>query len=83
MGVKIPEYVLEKTNWSEEELLIEIAVHLYDIEKLTMGQSRRLAKLDQISFQKELAKRNIFIKYDIEDLKEDLNSIDELNMLEN
>lgn len=81
MGVKIPEFVLAKTNFSEAELLIEIAIHLYDIEKLTMGQARRLADLDQISFQKELAKRNMYLKYSLEDLEDDLRAIDELNTL--
>ena len=83
MGVRIPAYVLEKTKWSAKEFLIEIAVHLYDIEKLTLGQARELAKLDQTSFQKALAKRNVFIKYDVKDLEDDLNSIDEMNKIFN
>lgn len=79
MGINIPKYVLEKTKFSESELLIEIATHLYDIEKLTMGQARRLTGLDQVSFQKELARRNIYMKYDLEDLETDLKTIADLN----
>ena len=40
-----------------------------------MGQARHLAGLDQISFQKELAKRDILIHYTEEDLNQDLRNL--------
>lgn len=72
MNLLIKEDILKKAEITAEELLIEIAVHLYDTERLSMGQARNLAQLDQISFQRELAKRDVYIKYDIEDLETDL-----------
>lgn len=81
MGVHISDEILQKTQLSSKEMLIEIATHLYDLGKLTMGQARKLAELDQISFQKELSKRNIYIKYDVEDLMEDLKTLEELKKL--
>lgn len=78
MDLLIKEDVLRKAEITAEELLIEIAVHLYDTERLSMGQARYLAQLDQISFQKELAKRDVYIKYDIEDLETDLENLDRL-----
>ena len=71
----IPAKTLEQLKTMPSELLIEIAVHLYDTEKLSMGQAKKLAGLTQIDFQKELAKRNVFIKYDIEDLETDLKNL--------
>lgn len=78
MDLLIKEDVLKKAEITAEELLIEIAVHLYDTERLSMGQARNLAQLDQISFQKELAKRDVYIKYDVEDLETDLENLDKL-----
>jgi len=78
MNLLIKEDILKKAEITAEELLIEIAVHLYDTERLSMGQARNLAQLDQISFQRELAKRDIYIKYDIEDLETDLKNLDKL-----
>lgn len=75
MGLIIKEEVLLNANMSAEDLLIEIAVHLYDIGKLSLGQARQMAGLDQISFQQEMSKRNVLIKYDHEDLMDDLNAI--------
>lgn len=78
MDLLIKEDILKKAEITAEELLIEIAVHLYDTERLSMGQARNLAQLDQISFQKELAKRDVYIKYDVDDLDTDLENLDKL-----
>lgn len=75
MGLMINEEVLSSANMSAKELLIEIAVHLYDIGKLSLGQARHMAELDQISFQQEMSKRNVLIKYFHEDFMDDLESI--------
>ena len=71
----ISKSVLEKVKISGAELLIEMAVHLYDTERLSMGQAKKLANLGQLAFQQELSKRNINIKYDIIDLEDDLATI--------
>jgi len=34
-----------------------------------------LARLTQIDFQKEMAKRDVYFKYDIEDLETDLKNL--------
>lgn len=78
MALTISDETLKEASLSPEAFKIEMATHLYDIGRLTLGQARKLADLDQVSFQKELAKRNIYLKYDIEDLDDDLKAIDEL-----
>jgi predicted HTH domain antitoxin len=78
MDLLIKEEILEKAEITAEELIIEIAVHLYDIGRLSMGQARNLAQLDQISFQKEMAKRDVYIQYDIKDLETDLENLRKL-----
>jgi len=81
MSIQIPDNLLAQANLTPEELLIEIATHLYDLGRLSMGQARKLARIDQILFQKELSKRNINIKYSEEDLMDDLKTIEELKQL--
>ena len=71
--------VLKELNISPAELLVDLAVYLYDKEQLSMGQAKKLAGLTQISFQKEMAKRNVLIKYDIEDLEKDLAILTQLD----
>ncbi len=67
--------LLQGINMSPEELKLELAVYLYAQKKLSMGQAKRLAGLDLIAFQKELAKREVYIHYDIDDLKEDMKNL--------
>ena len=81
MGLVISDSILKQLDLTKEELLIELAVHFYDSERFTMGQARKFANLDQISFQKELAKRNVYIKYSIEDLEDDLKTIEKFEKL--
>jgi predicted HTH domain antitoxin len=76
MDLLIKDEILKKAEITADELLIEIAVHLYDTERLSIGQAKTLAGLDLLSFQKELSNRNIYVKYDIEDLETDLQNLE-------
>ncbi len=67
--------VLQRANITPEELAIEIATHLYATKRLTIGQAKRLTGLDQISFQNELAKRDIYIHFTIEDVLKDVETL--------
>ena len=71
----IPKEVLANIHMSRDEMLIELAIHLYDIRRLTMGQAKRLAGLDQISFQLEMSRRNVFLNYDVEEFRKDLETL--------
>lgn len=79
MGLNISEKVLRSAEISAEDLLIEVAVYLYDKERLSFGQAKNLAQLDHLAFQQELAKRDVYIKYDEEDLEEDLRNMEIFN----
>ncbi|MFN7117731.1 MAG: UPF0175 family protein [Saprospiraceae bacterium] len=78
MDLVIPERVLEQAHIKAEDLRVDIAVYLYDKGRLTMGQARKLAGLDQLSFQKALAERDVYIRYTIEDLHTDLKNLESL-----
>lgn len=78
MTITIPDNALAQANIKPDDLLIELAVYLYDKGQFSMGRAKRLAGLDQISFQKELAKRNVYIKYEIEDLERDLKNLESI-----
>lgn len=74
----IPHPILESIEFSADELKIEIATYLYQKQKLSMGKAKKLAGLTQIEFQKELAKREIYIHYDINDINTDLRNLESL-----
>lgn len=71
----IPGNVLEQAKYSAAELLLDLAVFLYAAERFSIGQARRLAGLDHVSFQKELSRRGIALHFEIEDLHDDLQTL--------
>jgi predicted HTH domain antitoxin len=62
---------------SEADLRIELAISLFQQERITLGTASQLAGLHQIEFQRLIASRGICIHYDVEDLEQDLKSLRE------
>lgn len=75
MNIDIPDRVLEGANISSAELMIEIAVHLYEKEILTLSQARVIAGLPLIDFQQQLAIRKIPLHYNINSLEQDMKNL--------
>lgn len=75
MIVEIPDQIIEQSGLSVKEILLKVAVVLFQEEKLTLGQASKLAGLHQFEFQKELAARKIPVHYGEEDFERDLQTI--------
>jgi len=71
----VPREFLQSVKMTPQELATEIAVYLYEKKRLTLGQAKRLADLDQISFQKELVKRDVYIHIEEEDVLRDAKNL--------
>ena len=78
LGLMIPDNIVKQSNMTPGELLLEFAIFLYQREKLTLAQAARLSKLSRISFQKALAARKIPIHFGVEDLKQELETIEQV-----
>lgn len=72
MLMTLPDDLLQSTQLTEAELKAEIAVALFQRERLTLGQAAVLADLPQLEFQRLLAARGIPLHYGLEALEEDL-----------
>lgn len=75
MIVEIPDQIVTQSGLSAKEILLKIAILLFQEEKLTLGQASKLAELHQFEFQKELAKRRIPVHYDEDDFRRDLQTL--------
>jgi predicted HTH domain antitoxin len=78
MGRVLPEDILHATGMSEEELRQEIAVLLFQKEKLTLARASRLAGMTRPQFQHLIASRQIPVHYDESDFDDDLKTLKEL-----
>ena len=81
MSLVIPDEVLYTARMSAAELAQEIAVLLYQKEKLTLGQASRLAKTSQLPFHFLLASRQIPVHYDVAEFEADLRTLQEMGRL--
>jgi predicted HTH domain antitoxin len=75
MSVIVPDEVLWATRMSEQEMRAEIAVMLFEREKMTLEQAARLAEMPLVNFQHLLASRDIPLHYDLQDFEEDLATL--------
>ncbi|HHP7243879.1 MAG TPA: UPF0175 family protein [Elainellaceae cyanobacterium] len=60
---------------TETDLRQELAVALFQQEKITLGTASQIAGIHQIEFQRLIASRGICVHYDVEDLEQDLSSL--------
>jgi predicted HTH domain antitoxin len=81
MSLIISDDILHATGMSEAELSTEIAIWLFQNEKLTLAQASKLAQMSQVQFQHLLASRQIPIHYDIAEFEEDLNTLRNLSQI--
>lgn len=75
MSLVIEDSILSQIKLSESELKLEIAIYLYTSKKLTLSRASKLAVIDRIAFQKQLAARQIPIHYSVSDLEKDMETI--------
>jgi predicted HTH domain antitoxin len=81
MSLLIPDEILRASRLSERDFKVEIAVMLFEKEKLTLGQASRFAAMDRLEFQHLLASRQIPIHYDVADFEQDLETLGELGRI--
>ena len=74
----IPSEIVNQTGMSELEVLTEISVLFFQMNKLSLGKAAKLCRLHQFQFQKVLASRKIPLHYDQEDLQQDIINLQKL-----
>jgi len=75
MSVIISDEILRATGMTEEELRRDIAVFLFERERLTLAQASGLAGMGRLQFQHLLASRGIPVHYGGREFEEDLETL--------
>lgn len=79
MSIVIPEDIMQSTRLTTAELLQELAIALFQRDRLTLGQAARLAAMNQWQFQQLLASRGIAPHYDVAEFEADLQTLAEIS----
>lgn len=79
MSVIIPDEILEAAQITEAELKQEIAIALFQQQKLSLAQACKLAAINRIGFETLLVSRKIPpYSYEVEDYELDLKNLKDL-----
>ena len=78
MSIVITDEIMQSTRLTAAELIQELALALFQREKLTLGQASGLAGISQWQFQQLLGSRGIPIHYDEADFEADLQTLEAL-----
>jgi predicted HTH domain antitoxin len=78
MKIEIADELLAGTNLNEEQLRLELAIHLYQKNILSLETAAKFAGIDSYLFQKQLGANKIPIHYTIQDLEDDIRLVNEL-----
>ena len=81
MSIVVSDEILTATRMTEAEMRQEIAVMLFEKEKLTLAQASRFALMHRTAFQHLLASRQIPVHYSVEDFEQDIKNLREMGRL--
>ena len=77
----IPDYILQTSEMSESELKQEIAVTLFQQNRLNLTQASDYAEMNRYQFRQLLASRQIPVDYDLKDFQDDMKTLKKMGKL--
>lgn len=81
ISIEIPREVIHAARMTPQELRRELAIHLFQQDKLSFGKAREMAGMTVWTFQQLLGSRGIPVHYDVKDYEEYLATLKELGRL--
>lgn len=81
MSLVIDNQILQSAHISENSLRTEVAILLYQQERLTLGQAAHMCEISQYQFLHLIASRNIKIHYDVDDFEQDIKTLKAMGRL--
>ena len=78
MLIEIPDTALDHPL-DRNKMLLEIAIYLFEKDKLTLGKAAELVGIPKMQMQNEIGGRGINMHYDEEMLENDLKAIEIYN----
>ena len=81
VSFEIPREILHASRLTAEELRRELALHLFEQDKLSFGKARELAEMSVWDFQQLLGSRGVSVHYDVESYENDRETLSELGRI--
>lgn len=78
---EVPKEVLHAARMTEGELRRELALHLFEEDRLSFGKARELADMSVWDFQEFLGRRGISVHYALEAYNQDRKTLERLGRI--
>ncbi|MBD2481336.1 UPF0175 family protein [Planktothrix sp. FACHB-1365] len=78
MSMLVSDEIIKASGLSEQELLLEIVMMLFQKDKISLGKASELLGIHRMQFQKLLADRGLCVHYDVTEFQEDLKTLQEV-----
>ncbi|KAM3097772.1 UPF0175 family protein [Phormidesmis sp. 146-12] len=75
--IDIPDFL----NLTEAELRTELAIALFQQDRVSLGSASKIAGIHVMDFQKLISDRGICIHYDVEEFQQDIQHLQERGWL--
>lgn len=75
MILEIPNDLILRTAYTEQEFRVDVAAMLYQRQILTLARAARWVGMTRLQFQKSLSDRHIPINYSIADFDVDIRTL--------
>ena len=66
MLIEIPDEIIGLPEYGKQALVRDIAVMLYQQERISLAKAARFAAMNRLEFQGLLAEKGIYLNYDLE-----------------
>ena len=73
--LNLPDNLSQTETFNQSDWFREIAVALFQQERISLSRASKIAGMELIDFQKLLADRNSCIHYDVEDFEQDVQHL--------
>lgn len=81
MSLVISDEIIQASGLTENELLLELILLLFQQDKLSLGKAAELLNISQIRFQHLLSERGLCIHYDVAEFRQDIQHLKEKALL--
>ena len=73
--LNLPDSLSQTELFNQNDWLREIAVALFEQERMSLSRASKIATMEIMEFQKLLAERNICVHYDVAELEQDVQHL--------
>ena len=73
--LNLPDSLSQTDAFNQSDWLREIAIALFQQERISLSRASKIAEMELMDFQKLLAGRGICVHYDVEEFEQDVQHL--------